>query len=286
MGEIYRAASVTGVRRLEGTAASVPAGKRAQKSAEGIHTTEDETGGRGAVKQPAEPGPSASLGEAPKNTATTGEFERLRDLSLIQKQRIVQLEEEREELLNDCSRLADDVVILEKQLSSRTDEEKKTAYEEGLQQAQEELQATELSAAEEMHKMRRLFEDNLQVHLQQIDELAVEIAFAALTRIVGEQFGDPEFTRAVVLKALRGVRDTQKLTVHLSPSDLAIMASHIGKLQDPAILSDIDYVADPRVTVGGCLIETDAGVWDARLETQLQRLRDAITQSIKEGAQD
>jgi flagellar biosynthesis/type III secretory pathway protein FliH len=32
------------------------------------------------------------------------------------------------------------------------------------------------------------------------------------------------------------------------------------------------------------MIETDTGVWDARLETQLQRLRDAIDSSVKSGS--
>lgn len=285
MGEIYRSASVTGVRRLDDSTTR-PVDKRARVPAEEVPKSRlgegKATAGQPAAESNAA-GPTEALTPA---TTGAGDFERLRDLSLIQKQRIVQLEEEREELLKDCSRLADNTVTLEQQLSARSDEEKKAAYEAGLLQAQEELKATEQAVADDLQKMRRLFEDNLQDHLLQIDELAIEIAFAALTRIVGEQFGNPDFTRAVVTRALQGVRDTQKLTVHLSPGDVATMERHKGELPDPGILSDIDYVADPRVTVGGCLIETDAGVWDARLETQLQRLRDAISQSIKDGAPD
>lgn len=286
MGEIYRSVSVTGVRRLDGTQASTPVAKKERVPAEKVKDARaEEPRPASADREPA-PVTDSSTAEISKKPSGTGEFERLRDLSVIQEQRIVQLEEEREELLQDCTELADKAVALEQQLQSRTDEEKKSAYEAGLLQAQEELKATEQTIANEVQKMRRLFEENLQAHLQQVDELALEIAFASLTRIVGEQFGDPAFTRAVVTKALRGVRDAQKMTVHLSASDLSIMERHAETSQDGAILSDIDYVADPRVTVGGCLIETDAGVWDARLETQLQRLRDAIAQSIKEGAQD
>lgn len=286
MGEIYRSVSVTGVRRLDGTQASTPVLKKDRVPAEKVKDAREEEPRTVSAAQEPDHVTDSSRDDISKKPSGAGEFERLRDLSVIQKQRIVQLEEEREELLQDCAELADKAVALEQQLKSRTDEEKKSAYEAGLLQAQEELKATEQSIANEVQKMRRLFEENLQAHLQQVDELALEIAFASLTRIVGEQFGDPAFTRAVVTKALRGVRDAQKMTVHLSASDLSIMERHAEASQDGAILSDIDYVADPRVTVGGCLIETDAGVWDARLETQLQRLRDAIAQSIKEGAQD
>jgi len=286
VGEIYRSASITGVRRLETTSNNVQAGKKERLPSDDHKPVRDETTKQQATHSKQE-SQSKSVAEAVAQApASTGEFERLRDLSLIQKQRIVQLEEEREQLLQDCSQLADDVVRLEQKLTAGIEETTASAHEAGLRQAQEQLAAQEQTMSDELHRMRRLFQDNLQTHLQQIDELALEIAFAALTRIVGEQFGDPNFTRAVVTKALKGVRDAQKLTVHLSPSDVEIMERHAAATGDSAILAEINYVADPRVTVGGCLIETDTGVWDARLETQLQRLRDTIAKTIREGAAD
>jgi flagellar biosynthesis/type III secretory pathway protein FliH len=112
----------------------------------------------------------------------------------------------------------------------------------------------------------------------------VDIAFAALARLIGDRTGEEGFTRALVAHALSTVRGARKVAVHVSQQDFKVMGRLGEELGADGRFSEIEFVPDPRVTVGGCMIETDTGVWDARLETQLQRLRDAIDSSVKSGS--
>ena len=41
----------------------------------------------------------------------------------------------------------------------------------------------------------------------------------------------------------------------------------------------LDIVADPKVNLGGCIIESESGAVDARLETQLRVLERAMLKS-------
>jgi len=38
----------------------------------------------------------------------------------------------------------------------------------------------------------------------------------------------------------------------------------------------MEFLADPSIEMGGCIIETSAGRLDAKLETQLSRLSQAL----------
>ena len=77
------------------------------------------------------------------------------------------------------------------------------------------------------------------------------------------------------------MRGAQKVAVHVAQQDFDLMRKFENEITASGRISEIDFVADPRVTVGGCMIEAETGVWDARLETQLQRLRDAIEAGMR-----
>ena len=75
---------------------------------------------------------------------------------------------------------------------------------------------------------------------------------------------------AVVQNALRRVADGGSLRIRVHADDLQTVR---GNREDLLTLVDnirhIEIIEDRRVGAGGCIIETDAGNIDARLETQL-----------------
>jgi flagellar assembly protein FliH len=108
------------------------------------------------------------------------------------------------------------------------------------------------------------------------DDLLVELAFEATVRILGQAAPTREGVQAVVREALVSLRDREQVVLLVAPGDLDIVRSMGVDLARLAGSKGVEIVADDRVEWGGCLIETASGGLDARLETQVQRLRDLM----------
>lgn len=101
------------------------------------------------------------------------------------------------------------------------------------------------------------------------EELAVEIAWTALLRLLGTTAGQREAVAGMVTSALEQHRQRHVLSIHLAPADFALVVQEGEAL----CAGNPRLVPDERVQLGGCIIETDVGGLDARLESQLGELR-------------
>jgi flagellar biosynthesis/type III secretory pathway protein FliH len=82
---------------------------------------------------------------------------------------------------------------------------------------------------------------------------------------------------AVVKKALSYIGDKEKLIVRVAPSDLETVSGRKDFWVPVAEkLSDISIVQDERIEQGGCIIESNSGIVDARLGIQFQELADLV----------
>jgi flagellar assembly protein FliH len=141
------------------------------------------------------------------------------------------------------------------------------------------LQAGEAAWADRIDALDRAIaavHDGWHGGIEQAEDAIVEIAFEAVSRLLGATAATREGVIALVREAMRSVRERESLTLHLAPADAAVIASVRGELQKSAQLRGLEIAADERVELGGCLIETAGGSLDARLETQLARLRDVL----------
>lgn len=98
-------------------------------------------------------------------------------------------------------------------------------------------------------------------------ELAT-LAIAAAKRIVGEELAAaPERIGHVVSDVLARARRARNVRVRVHPDDVAALR----KMHPNAAVE-----GDPAITRGGCVVETDLGELDARLEVQLGALARAL----------
>ncbi|MDI6870348.1 MAG: FliH/SctL family protein [Bacillota bacterium] len=82
---------------------------------------------------------------------------------------------------------------------------------------------------------------------------------------------DPAVVERAIDASLRLVTERSQVLVRVSPEDLARAREgvpHFLKYFTPSAV--VEVCADPRLTPGGCLIETNGGNIDAQLETQLE----------------
>ncbi len=104
--------------------------------------------------------------------------------------------------------------------------------------------------------------------------LALDIARQVVKTEVRQ---NPEVVRALITNAVRRITDKDNVRIRVSVSD----APHVKEMrQDLMELMDglrhLEIVDDRRVGEGGCVIETNAGTIDAKIETQLSEVARAL----------
>ncbi len=149
-------------------------------------------------------------------------------------------------------------------------------------------QACEAGRAEGERQAALAWHERQAGHLvQQADavrglhEKLAEVVTSAVERIVHS--GD---RAALFQRAMRSVqslsRSATALTLKVHPDDAKAAAEGVQAVEalQTAGLS-VDVVADPALPVGSCVFESDLGVVDASLDTQLTALRQAMSRAVQ-----
>lgn len=128
----------------------------------------------------------------------------------------------------------------------------------------------------EFHAVMDAAQGELAKLIENEEEDLVEIAYASVCRIIGRVALDKEAVAELVRTASRHVLQNQEMTVHLSEHDYRQLRGSVDSLLPGHAGARYQIVADNRIKMGGCILETGTGSLDARLEVQLQRLKEAF----------
>lgn len=114
---------------------------------------------------------------------------------------------------------------------------------------------------------------------------ALELGFLVARKILEtelRQSQEPLF--ALVKTAVRRAGDSRRVQVRVSPEDAAQLQGDAGRAAlDAVSAARIEVFPDPALRPGDCLVETDYGQIDGRLETRFGELRRAVEAAV-EGA--
>ncbi len=107
---------------------------------------------------------------------------------------------------------------------------------------------------------------------------AIKLSGAIAERIVRRELqADPTISEAWLTESLQYAAGASDLTIRLAPPDFDHLKDHATKLVDSiGGLGEARFVSDDSVSPGGCLVETQHGRIDQRLETQLERLAEEL----------
>ncbi|WP_284620589.1 FliH/SctL family protein [Aquabacterium humicola] len=119
--------------------------------------------------------------------------------------------------------------------------------------------------------------------LQQAEDDIVCIAFEALCKLVGDHLVTAEGVAAHVRNVIERVAEPRGIRVRVNPQDLALLNDH-PQAHRPG--ESLEWCADASLACGGCVVESAAGEFRARLDEQLRQvlglLQDARTRSAAE----
>jgi flagellar assembly protein FliH len=98
----------------------------------------------------------------------------------------------------------------------------------------------------------------------------VELAFEIAKKIVGREITlDREVALTLAKIALSKLHNRTFARVHLNPDDFAYLQTQRDRFN---FHGSLELVEDRSISQGGCLIQTDTGEIDARIESQLDEI--------------
>lgn len=111
---------------------------------------------------------------------------------------------------------------------------------------------------------------------ERLESELTEWTFAVVVRLLGA--ASVQDVRAAIQKVLEeaGVQGPLRVLLHRTDLERLRACNALDPVRWPA---DIQFAADDRVSLGGCLVESEFQTLDARLEVQLAYLRQALDAS-------
>jgi type III secretion protein L len=161
-----------------------------------------------------------------------------------------EIEAERERLIAECATIAAD--------RQRACEE---GHEEGYKQGFAKVNEIILDLTEKKH-----------ILLAQSETDMIRLAIRVAARIIGREMRQhPDTITDIVTQAIQTVRNQTRVTIRVNPDDIEHLSRGREQLLSRIGQSKIiDFQSDSKVQPGGCIIESEAGVVNAQLKTQLE----------------
>lgn len=146
------------------------------------------------------------------------------------------------------------------------EDEKRRGFEEGLQAG-----------------LKKVVEDKLDFvyesarYMEDVEGKLADIVIKALWKCVS-QVGDKALVVEIIRKVMKAVvRNQRQITLKTAPDMVETVKSRLDEiLADYPALERVDVVEDARLKGSAAIIETEAGVADASVDTQLAAIESSI----------
>jgi len=165
---------------------------------------------------------------------------------------------------------------IRKEAEAAFEAEKKRGYEKGLADGKMEIA---------MMKLEQV--DQSVAFMEGVEAKMADVVMKALKSFVAE-VGDRGMVVQIVRKTMNAVIRTQKhATLKVAPELVDTVRGRISDLRTAyPTLETFDVVEDPRLKGPSCILETEAGVADASVETQLAAIEKSLARHLSGKAGD
>ena len=170
-------------------------------------------------------------------------------------------------------------------------EREQAGYERGRHEAAQEYEAQLQTLRGELENTRVNGVSNLLANLEQdvqqqlsrglrdMEAGLIEFSTEAAIKLVNGLPITTEIVEAAIREAIGQAEQDASLRVRVHPDDLAMLQQEGSDLlNDSPHRRAMQFIVDPDIDRGGCVVETDCGVIDGRRETRIELLKQAVTE--------
>ena len=159
-------------------------------------------------------------------------------------------------------------------------EGKKIGFESGSKKAD--------SVIDSLNRILAQLENIRQQIYREIEKETAQLALSIARKIVCHEVKtNQETVTCIAREALSRVNNPAKITIKLNPDDLQFIKD--TRSQFSRFLRNVDNIrfeAEASIQSGGCLVETDRGDIDARIEKQFQAIEESFQTQLEQSLQE
>lgn len=155
------------------------------------------------------------------------------------------------------------------------EEGQREGYEAGHRKAEEEMGAVYAQKQQECEARTQQAEQEYRRKAEELEPLLVDKISDIFAHVTGVRLENDRSTVLYLLnRALGGVDSSKHYIVHVSGADYDNVREHKKEVAKGTgiLLENFEIVEDGSLEAGGCMIESDSGIWDCSLGTQLKLL--------------
>lgn len=154
------------------------------------------------------------------------------------------------------------------------EEGRKEGYQDGLTQAHQEYVDKEAQLEEE----RSQFLDQIKAAQESMEAELVDVITEIVDRTFGVMYSDnKQILLHLIYNALLNIENSKTFLIRVNEKNHTFLQENKPKLLE-RVGSDVvlDIIMDPLMDEGGCLIETDGGIFDCGMDVQMSNLIKSI----------
>ncbi|MBP9014892.1 MAG: hypothetical protein KBH15_00110 [Candidatus Atribacteria bacterium] len=196
-----------------------------------------------------------------------------------------QFQEKIDFIIEEAKRKAQEILEeAEREKESIKDKARKEGWEEGKRIGREEVQ-------KEWREKVVLWEQELQEiysyreeMVEKMKEPLLELSFIIARKIIEREAEREPFIEAMVEKALKKLSNRERVILRVSKEEYSLVREIREELMKR--IDGIDYLEiqeDSRLKRGESLVETTFGSIDARVDTQLENIKEELLRVLEEG---
>lgn len=148
-------------------------------------------------------------------------------------------------------------------------EAEKEGFEEGIKRWNEEIFHLE----EEMFKLKAEMQKTL-----------LPLVMLAIRKILGKELEvHPEALVDVIANALKSVSQHRKITIYVRKADLELLEKERPRIKGLfENLQSLTLASKDEIEEGSCVIETERGILNVSIESQLKAIEEAFSKALKQ----
>lgn len=159
------------------------------------------------------------------------------------------------------------------------------AFNKGVEQGRVEMMAAQQEQVEAAAKsLREALGEMARIRRREVDQMETEtvrLALAIAKKIIGYEIETGSVIGPVVQMAMQKVADPRHLTVRLNPKDIDTVKAFNGEwLPGDEVGAVLRLEADDAIGPGGCIVETNLGDVDARIDQQIRIIEERLTEQL------
>jgi flagellar assembly protein FliH len=169
----------------------------------------------------------------------------------------------------------------EEHLAALGAEADRRGYEEGLARGLAEARAQSADALAAVAEAEQALAAMRDDYLARAEAAAVELAFQIAEKVIGATVAaNPEAVLGVVAGALLRTTDRDHLVLEVNPGDFELVRDAASELAARlGGINRMEVVSERRVGPGGCVVRTEEGEIDARIASQIDRVRQILAEA-------